>query len=121
MTDDQQRAKELLALGLDEYGHHVEAANVRKGIDLDVYRTELWSITAALHAAPEWHPIDTAPKDERILVRSASGMVYAANWVKNPWTSEEGWLVCAMEDGAQALAPATEWMPLPLAARPQGV
>ena len=51
--NDQQRAREFLALGLDEFGHHTEAANVRKGIDLDCYRTELWAITAALRAAPE--------------------------------------------------------------------
>ncbi|GEM_PF-6963977 len=50
MTTDrnEHQARKLLALGLDEFGHHTEAANVRAGIDLDDYRGDLWAIRAAL-------------------------------------------------------------------------
>ncbi|GEM_PF-2425258 len=49
---NEQQARKLLALGLDEFGHHTEAANVRKGIDLDDYKVNLWAIRAALDAQP---------------------------------------------------------------------
>ncbi len=49
---NEQQARALLALGLDEFGHHTEAANVRKGIDLDDYKVDLWAIRAALDAQP---------------------------------------------------------------------
>ncbi len=49
---NEQQARQLLALGLDEFGHHTEAANVRKGIDLDDYKVDLWAIRAALDAKP---------------------------------------------------------------------
>ena len=75
---------------------------------------------ARVAAAPEWEPIDTAPKDDRVLVRCESGSVYAAHWVQNPMTSEEAWLVCALEDGTQMLVHPAKWMPLPAAVRPQG-
>ncbi len=54
MTTDrnEHQARKLLALGLDEFGHHTEAANVRKGIDLDDYKVDLWAIRAALGAQP---------------------------------------------------------------------
>lgn len=49
---NEQQARKLLALGLDEFGHHTEAANVRKGVDLDDYKVDLWAIRAALDAHP---------------------------------------------------------------------
>lgn len=49
---NEHQARKLLALGLDEFGHHTEAANVRAGIDLDDYKVELWAILAALNAKP---------------------------------------------------------------------
>lgn len=72
-------------------------------------------------AAPEWRPIETAPKNERVRVRCDTGGTYEAHWVQNPVTGDEAWLVCAMEDGTQMLVHPVEWMPLPAAARPQGV
>jgi len=49
---NEQQARSLLALGLDEFGHHTEAENVRKGIDLDDYKVDLWAIRAALDTRP---------------------------------------------------------------------
>lgn len=87
----------------------------------EIAQAAINAITAALRAAPEWLPIDTAPKDDRVLVRCESSSVYAAHWVQNPVTGDEAWLVCALEDGAQMLVHPAEWMPLPAAVRPQGV
>lgn len=71
---------------------------------------------APVAAAPKWKHIKTAPADERILVRSASGIVHAANWGRNPSTGEEVWLVCISSDGAAVSVSAIEWMALPAAA-----
>lgn len=49
---NEQQARSLLALGLDEFGHHTEAENVRNGIDLDDYKVDLWAIRAALDTQP---------------------------------------------------------------------
>ena len=64
MTTDrnERQARKLLALGLDEFGHHTEAANVRAGIDLDDYRVDLWAIRAALDSQTAAAPgIDLTP------------------------------------------------------------
>jgi hypothetical protein len=53
---NEQQARQLLALGLDEFGHHTEAANVRGGIDLDDYKVDLWAIRAALDSQPAAAP-----------------------------------------------------------------
>jgi len=134
--DDQQRARELLALGLDEYGHYVEAENVRKGIDIDVYRTELWAITAALRAAPEWQPIESAPEGRLVVVgwMDTEDSHYPENY---EFDYLEGGLWAKHEDcieHAHAVAPPGSrmpkeqppyqwWMDLPAfpPARPQGV
>lgn len=107
MTDDQQRAREL------------REQLARRAVYFSLETCA--EIAAALRAAPEWEPIDTAPKDDRVLVRCESGSVYAAHWVQNPMTGDEAWLVCALEDGTQMLVHPVEWLPLPVAARPQGV
>jgi len=63
MTTDrnERQARKLLALGLDEFGNHTEAANIRAGIDLDDYRVDLWAIRAALDSQPAAAPgIDLA-------------------------------------------------------------
>lgn len=65
--DDQQRARELLAMCLGEWGFHTEAGNVRAGEDLESYESDLrlmqqlraWGLlqypqeTAAQHATTE--------------------------------------------------------------------
>ena len=120
--DDQQRARELLAQEYERDGiTHVPDCIRREAMLTEMEHRAIRAITAALRAAPEWQPIDTAPKDSRVLVRCESGSVYAAHWVQNPMTGDEAWLVCALEDGTQMLVHPVEWMPLPLAARPQGV
>lgn len=124
--DDQQRDRELLAAHITDL--RAAAAMLRtehpriSGLadEFDLAADELNLVAVALRAAPEWQPIDTAPKDDRVLVRCESGSVYAAHWVQNPMTGDEAWLVCALEDGTQMLVHPVEWMPLPLAARPQG-
>ncbi|MEN5207987.1 Lar family restriction alleviation protein [Stenotrophomonas terrae] len=132
--DDQQRARELKPcpfcgsadseMQQAQAEHYVQCLECEASTALLSSRREareLWNRRAALRAAPEWQPIDTAPKDDRVLVRCESGSVYAAHWVQNPMTGDEAWLVCALEDGTQMLVHPVEWMPLPDAARPQGV
>ncbi len=62
----EQRAREAVALALDEAGHHTEANNVRKGIDLDEYRVELSAARIALAQQP-------AAVDEEECPHSAIG------------------------------------------------
>lgn len=134
--DDQQRARELLALGLDEYGHHNEATNVRLGIDLDCYQVELWSITAALRAAPEWQPIETAPEGRLVVVGwlDAEDSHYPENyefdymedglWAKHEDCAEHSFAVAPPGSQMPKEQPPYQWwMDLPAfpAARPQGV
>lgn len=60
-----------------------------------------------------WLPIETAPKDKRILVWSGQE-IYAAHWVKHITTDDEAWIVAQWGDeGDQALVKPTHWMPLP--------
>lgn len=119
--DDQKRAREYLQAAWVEAGWTPEAAAALAAGNDTWMTAQLSAITAALRAAPEWQPINAAPKDDRVLVRCESRSVYAAHWVQNPVTGDEAWLVCALEDGTQMLVHPVEWMPLPLAARPQGV
>ncbi len=61
----------------------------------------------------QWLPIETAPKDKRILVRSGQE-VYAAHWAKNITTDDEAWIVAEWgTEGDQALVKPTHWMSLP--------
>lgn len=60
----------------------------------------------------DWKPIETAPKNKRILV--CTGVeIYCANWVCNPYTGDESWLVAEFYDGEQVLVKATHWAELP--------
>lgn len=40
----------------------------------------------------EWKPIETAPRDRRIIIWTGVEK-YCAHWVKNPFTGDEAWLV----------------------------
>jgi len=63
--------------------------------------------------ASHWQAIETAPKDQRVLVWSGQE-VYVSHWVKNMITDDEAWLVAAWGDeGDQALVKAVLWHPLP--------
>lgn len=67
---------------------------------------------AMRQAIPEWQPIETAPKDARILVWSGQEL-YAAHWAQNPFTGDEAWIVAEWGDERdQALVKPTHWMPL---------
>ncbi|MHC6216795.1 hypothetical protein ACVQEN_06190 [Stenotrophomonas acidaminiphila] len=83
MTTDrnEHQARKLLALGLDEFGHHTEAANVRAGIDLDDYRVDLWAIRAALDSQPA-----AAPGIDLAYIRSLVG-----NWRTSKLRDGMGW------------------------------
>ena len=80
----EQRARELLALGLDEYGHHSEAANVREGVDLDSYKADLWSIAAAIRAKQpsaqeaDSYELPPLPKPTEFLIRKGSDVTARA-------------------------------------------
>jgi hypothetical protein len=61
----------------------------------------------------EWQPIETAPRDKRILVWSGQE-IYAAHWVRNMITNDEAWIVAQWGDECdQALVKPTHWLPLP--------
>lgn len=65
-------------------------------------------------AAPPdgWLPIESAPRDARVLVWTGHER-YAAHWVQNPVTGDEAWLVAAWGDeGDQALVKPILWHPL---------
>lgn len=67
---------------------------------------------------PEWLPIESAPRDKRVLVWSGQE-IYAVHWSKNPMTDDEAWIVAEWgTDGDQALVKALFWMPLPAAPKP---
>lgn len=60
-----------------------------------------------------WQPIETAPKDKRILVWSGQE-ICAAHWAQNPITGDEAWVVAEWgQDGDQALVKPTYWQSLP--------
>lgn len=61
--------------------------------------------------APEWMPIETAPKDKRVLVWSGQE-IYAADWAKNIFTGDEAWIVAEWgDDREQVLVRPTHWKP----------
>jgi hypothetical protein len=59
-----------------------------------------------------WQPIETAPRDVRVLVWSGQE-VYTAHWAKNVFTDDEAWIVAEWGDGEQALVKPTHWHPMP--------
>ena len=62
----------------------------------------------------EWHPMETAPHDKRVMVWSGQEM-YCAHWAQNPITGDEAWIVAEWgTEGDQALVKPTHWRPLPL-------
>lgn len=68
----------------------------------------------ALISERDWHPIETAPHDKRVMVWSGQEM-YCAHWAQNPMTGDEAWIVAEWgTDGDQALVKPTHWQALPL-------
>ena len=139
MTDDQQRARELLAQEYERDGLKATAATIRSDIPgpPSMHQiTALRAITAALRAAPEWQPIETAPEGKLVVVGwlDTEDSHYPENYEfdyleDGLWAKHED---CV--EHAQAVAPPGSkvpkeqppyqwWMDLPAfpAARPQGV
>ena len=56
----------------------------------------------------EWRPIDTAPKDEPIIVYVQSGRIWAAQV-----SSENGNCYMLKLDGRPIMLRASHWMPMP--------
>lgn len=59
-----------------------------------------------------WQPIDTAPKDRRLLVWTGQNS-HCAQWVQNPYTGDEAWMIAITADNQQVIVKATHWQPLP--------
>ena len=96
-------------------------AHVKKLIEdyPEIYPTDLdrakSHFLAGYAAAQRWRPIESAPRDKRILVKTGQD-IYVAHWVKNPFTDDEAWLIATFgDDGDQLLVKPHEWMPLPAA------
>lgn len=142
MTDDQQRARELLAQEYESRGLHQSARDIRTN-RMDEHlgwvreaNMALAAITSALRAAPEWQPIETAPEGRLVVVGwlDTEDSHYPENY---EFDYLDGGLWAKHEDclqHAQAVAPPGSqipkeqppyqlWMDLPAfpAARPQGV
>lgn len=120
MSEIELKARDLLASCLNEWGHHQEAGNVRDGDDLESYEFELRVIGQLLrfgfdtghgHAtrAPQWQPIETAPKDgTEILAWDGQGQA-TVSWKNGRWSLVyAGWRA---EDGD--FDAAINWQPLP--------
>ena len=71
---------------------------------------------AAKQDVCEWQPIDTVPKNLRVLIYTVSNNIYSAHWVQHPETAHESFLICEDDEGNQSLIKedlATHWQPLP--------
>lgn len=140
MSEIELKARNLLASCLNEWGHHQEAGNVRDGDDLESYEFELRVIGQLLrfgfdtghgHAnrAPQWQPIETAPKDgTAVLVMQnnwpgcKNGVAEECNghntYVAAWWADERGgagaW-ICYMDAFRDPECPIqpTHWQPMP--------
>jgi len=134
--DDQQRARELLAKEVRKDSDTL--ATLIEYRQLATVKTDdaIRAITAALRAAPEWQPIETAPEGRLVVVGwlDAEDSNYPENYEfdyleDGLWAKHED---CVQH--AQAVAPPGSqmpkeqppyqwWLDLPAfpAARPQGV
>lgn len=76
------------------------------------------AIVAALRAAPEWQPMDSAPRDGTVVLVAIDG-----SDIPQPCRFRErvGWVIALDEWRIPAHDGPLGWIPLPLAARPQGV
>lgn len=68
-----------------------------------------------------WQPIDSAPKDQRILILTKDEVVFIARWAApagfERFEERDGWQVFDCEDGfyshAEDPGDVTHWTPLP--------
>ncbi|WP_447898033.1 hypothetical protein [Stenotrophomonas sepilia] len=80
--DFEQRARELLASCLDEWGHHQESENVREGEDLESYEFELRLIGQLLRFGFETGSgreavALTPPEGHLVVTRNEAGQAVA--------------------------------------------
>ena len=59
-------------------------------------------------AEPEWHPIETAPKDTLVLLFGAK----RSEMVVGMFHTRDGWVIDTPSEWASMYTP-THWMPLP--------
>lgn len=70
-------------------------------------------ILKSLSLKNQWKPIETAPRDVEILVSNGKWQ-FVAQWVKNPYTDDERWMIARLENGESVLiTDPTHWQPLP--------
>ena len=137
MTDDQQRARELLAQEYERDGiTHVPDCIRREAMLTEMEHRAVRAITAALRAVPEWQPIETAPEGRLVVVGwlDAEDLHYPENydfdyledglWAKHEDCVEHAHAVAPPGSKMPKEQPPYQWwMDLPAfpAARPQGV
>lgn len=127
--DDQQRARELRKQAAKILADAYNAAHFFGAADDALSETPsphcqvtITAITADLRAAPEWQPIETAPKDARWIMLGIAGRneIMLGYWspLHQAWWGQ----TCAHGE-FHIWQRATHWNPLPAApaARPQGV
>ena len=135
--DDQQRARELLAQEYERDGiTHVPDCIRREPMLTDMEHRAVRAITAALRAAPEWKPIETAPEGRLVVVGwlDTEDSHYPENyefdyledghWAKHEDCAEHAFAVAPPGSQMPKEQPPYQWwMDLPAfpAARPQGV
>ncbi len=76
-----------------------------------------WNRRAALQQQAQggggWWPIDTAPKDRRVLVWTGKN-IYVANWVKNIISDHEAFMICDTGvPGYRVIVEPTHWKECP--------
>lgn len=139
MTDDQQRARELLAQEYERRGLPQSAQDIR-GNRMDEHlgwvreaNMAIAAITAALRAAPEWQPIETAPESKLVVVgwiddegedRQEFDYIEDGLWIHHADLVEHAQMVAPPGSKMPKEQPPYQWwMDLPAfpAASPQGV
>ncbi len=116
MADLMQQARELLAA---EIGAPVTAGSFVGTLPAGVHSdAAIRAIAAALRAAPEWQPMETAPRDGTVVLVAIGG-----SDIPQPcrFRDRVGWVIAWDEWRIPAHDGPLGWMPLPSAARPQGV
>lgn len=117
MTDNMQRARELLLERYLSRGHTDESAELRVRHIERHEPAAMQAIAAALRlAVPEWRPIETAPKD---------GSGFLAFWETNTRLDDRSYGVvvfhrgewCSPDNYSDTYGDPTHWMPLPAAPR----
>lgn len=65
------------------------------------------------HTANDWQPIETAPRNQRILLLTPAGNIYAGEHVTNITNGEAAWRIATMPGGDSILIAPTHWASIP--------